>query len=376
MSAGSPATLAGAAPSAGRAGDARAILAVVLGGSGYVAGELLRLLAGHPHFRLAGVLSDSRPGEPIAHSFGHLAAVYPDTCFSSQQQIESIVAREREVAIFCAAPHGAAAALIDALLSRCESAFGPAHAAHVVDISADFRYRSAEAYESVYHHAHGAPGRLATFSCALPEHLAHAPTAHVAHPGCFATATLLASVPLLGLGLIEPELFVAAITGSTGSGRKPVEGTHHPLRHGDLYTYGVLAHRHVPEIVECAQAASGVAAQFAFVPHSGPFARGIHVTVQARLRAPRDSAEILGALREFYAGAPFVQVRAAAPRIKEVAASNYAQLSAVSDGRTVAVLCAIDNLNKGAAGGAVQWMNRLYGLPETAGLTAAAAGWT
>jgi N-acetyl-gamma-glutamyl-phosphate reductase len=352
-----------------------AIPAIVLGGSGYVAGELLRLLAGHPHFRLAGILSDSKPGEAVAASFGHLAAAYPDTRFSSQADIEAIVARERQLAIFGAAPHGAAAALIDELLAKSESAFGVG-AARVVDISADFRYRSAAEYESVYRHAHGAPARLSGFTCALPEHLAHSPTPHVAHPGCFATATLLASVPLLKLGLIEPELFVAAITGSTGSGRKPVEGTHHPLRHGDLYTYGVLTHRHVPEIIACATAASGVAARFAFVPHSGPFARGIHVTLQAKLRAPRDSAQILSALSEFYADAPFVQVRVAAPRIKEVAASNYAQLSAVSDGHTVAVLCAIDNLNKGAAGGAVQWMNRLHGLPQSAGLTAPAAGWT
>jgi N-acetyl-gamma-glutamyl-phosphate reductase len=246
----------------------------------------------------------------------------------------------------------------------------------VVDISADYRYRDAAAYERVYRQAHGAPQRLAHFSCALPEHLATSPTAHVAHPGCFATATLLASVPLLAAGLIEPELFVAAVTGSTGSGRKPVEGTHHPLRHSDLYTYGALAHRHTPEIAACAQAASGVAARFAFVPHSGPFARGIHATVQARLRAPHDTAAVLSTLREFYAGAPFVQVRDSAPRVKEVAASNFAQLSAVSDGQSVAVMCTVDNLTKGAAGGAVQWMNRLMGLDETTGLMAPAPGWT
>ncbi len=123
-------------------------------------------------------------------------------------------------------------------------------------------------------------------------------------------------------------------------------------------------------------AATGIEPQVAFVPHSGPFARGIHATVQATLRTPRDGARILGALREYYADAPFVQVGDAPPRVKDVASSNYARLSAVSDGRTVAVMCAIDNLNKGAAGGAVQWMNRLYGLPETAGLTAPAPGWT
>jgi N-acetyl-gamma-glutamyl-phosphate reductase common form len=380
------------------ASTSRAIPALVLGGSGYVAGELLRLLAGHPEFRLAGVLSDSKPGEPVSQSFPHLASAYPSELFCSLEQAQQLVEHAAPLAIFSAAPHGASAGLIDALLRRSEearaSAPGTAPRAavgaaadpsaarngnvnvHVVDISADFRYASAAAYESVYRHAHGAAARIASFTCAVPEHLAQSPTPHVAHPGCFATATLLASVPLLALRLVEPELFVAAITGSTGSGRKAVDGTHHPLRHSDLYTYNALGHRHTPEIVACALAASGVQARYAFVPHSGPFARGIHATVQARLARPCDSAQLLEALREYYAGAPFVQVRESAPRVKEVAASNYAQLSAVSDGRSVAVMCVIDNLTKGAAGGAVQWMNRLYGLPETTGLTAPAAGWT
>ena len=352
-----------------------AIPALVLGGSGYVAGELLRLLASHPVFHLAGVLSDSQPGEPIAASFGHLAAAFPRERFASRSEVETIVGREAQLAIFCAAPHGAAATLIDALLSVAERA-GHAPGVHVVDISADFRYRDAAAYQRVYQHAHGAPGRLREFSCALPEHLAELATAHVAHPGCFSTATLLAAVPLLALELVEPQLFVTAITGSTGSGRKPSEGTHHPLRHSDLYAYGALTHRHGPEIAACARAATGVQAEFAFVPHSGPFARGIHATIQARLKTPQDGARVLDALRDFYARAPFVQVQTAAPRVKQVVASNYAQLSAVSNGRTLAVMCAIDNLNKGAAGGAVQWMNRLYGLPETSGLTATAPGWT
>lgn len=346
---------------------------VVLGGTGYVAGELLRLIAGHPHFSLAGVLSDSQPGEPLGKAFGHLAPVFPDERFKSQNEIETIITRESATAIFCAAPHGAAAALIDGLLTKAEAA---GRKPRVVDISADYRYRSAAAYQTVYRHPHGAPARISAFTCAVPEHLRELSTAHVAHPGCFATAALLASVPLLALSLSAPELFVSGVTGSTGSGRKPGEGTHHPLRHSDLYSYSALSHRHTPEITACAQAASGVEAHFAFVPHSGPFARGIHVTVQARLRQPLDTAQVLAALRQFYQDRPFVRVSESMPRIKEVAGSNYAQLSAVSDGRTVAVMCALDNLNKGAAGGAVQWMNRLYGLTETAGLTAPAAGWT
>ena len=276
-------------------------------------------------------------------------------------------------AILAAAPHGVSAKLIDSLLTMAEQA---GNAPRVVDISADFRYATAVAYETVYKHPHGAPARLAQFTCAVPEHLAELRTPHVAHPGCFATSILLASVPLLALDLIEPQLFVSAITGSTGSGRKPSEGTHHPTRHSDLYAYNALAHRHAPEITACAQSASGVAAHFAFVPHSGPFARGIHATVQAVLKKPLDTEQILKRLTDFYAHSPFVRVVNSPPRLKDIVASNYARLGAVSDGRTVAVMSVIDNLNKGAAGGALQWMNRLLGFPESTGLTTPAAGWT
>jgi len=346
---------------------------VVLGGTGYVAGELLRLLTQHPRFELAAVMSDSQPGEPVAKAFPHLAAAYGDTRFQSQADVQALITHTPETAVLCAAPHGVSAALIDSLL-RAASQAGTRP--RVVDISADFRFRSAGQYEAVYKHAHDAPARLPEFTCAVPEHLRKLETPHVAHPGCFATATLLASVPLLSLGLTPPVLFVSGITGSTGSGRKPVEGTHHPVRHSDLYAYNALVHRHAPEIAACAQAATGVEAEFAFVPHSGPFARGIHVTVQAPLKTSADTPKVLAALREFYAGSPFVRVTDSAPRVKEVATTNYAHLSAVANGRTVAVMCVVDNLNKGAAGGAVQWMNRIFGLPETTGLTACAPGWT
>ena len=353
------------------------IPAIILGGTGYVSGELLRLIAGHPRFELAAILSDSQPGEPVARAFGHLASAYPDTRFSSLAEVTALVAKLPVSAIFCAAPHGAAAALIDGLLAAAEKA---GTRPRVVDISADYRYASADAYAAVYKHAHGAPARISQFTCAVPEHLAVSPTPHVAHPGCFATAILLAAVPLLKLGLVEPQLFITGVTGSTGSGRKPVEGTHHPTRHSDLYAYNPLAHRHAPEVAAIALAATGVAADFNFVPHSGPFARGIHVTLQATLKsgraAPMDSAALLAAFQEIYARSPFVSVGAAPPRVKDVAGSNYARLSVAANGRSVAVMSVLDNLNKGAAGGAVQWMNRLFDLPETSGLTAPAAGWT
>ena len=347
--------------------------AIVLGGTGYVAGELLRLIAGHPRLDLQGILSDSRPGSPIAAAFPHLRSAYPTQTFAGLEEIEALVRRTPKSAVFCAAPHGTAAGLIDRLLTAAEAS---GTKAHCVDISADFRYASAGAYESVYKHAHGAPGRIREFTCAVPEHLAAAPTPNVAHPGCFATAALLASVPLLALGLTDSRLFIAGITGSTGSGRQPSDGTHHPLRHGDLYSYGALAHRHVPEIIACAKLATGVEAEINFVPHSGPFARGIHVTVQAGLRKRMDGAQILEALADYYRECPFVRVFETAPRIKDVAASNYAHLSAASNGTAIAVMAVLDNLNKGAAGGAVQWMNRLLGFDESLGLLAPAPGWT
>jgi N-acetyl-gamma-glutamyl-phosphate reductase common form len=349
------------------------IPAIVLGGTGYVSGELIRLILGHPRFTLAGVLSDSSPGELAGKSFPHLAGALGSTAFKSQAEIAALIASEPTSAVFCAAPHGAAAALIDSLLKASEAA---GTKPRFVDISADFRYSTGAAYEAVYKHAHGAPNRLAQFTCAVPEHLKSTPTTHVAHPGCFSTSILLASVPLLSSGWVEPMLFVSGVTGSTGSGRKPVEGTHHPTRHSDLYSYGALGHRHTPEITALAKAASGIDADYSFVPHSGPFARGIHATVQAKLKSPRDSAAAIAMLREFYAGKPFVRVLDSAPRVKDIVASNYAHVSAAANGRTIAVMCTVDNLNKGAAGGAVQWMNRLFNLPETAGLTAPAPGWT
>ena len=347
--------------------------AIVLGGTGYVAGELLRLIAAHPQLALAAVLSDSQAGTPVATAFPHLQSVYAGLRFANLEAIEALVRRGSRTALFSAAPHGVAAALIDRLLQVGEAS---GSRIHCVDISADFRYTSAAAYEAVYGHAHGAPQRISDFTCAVPEHLAAAPTPHIAHPGCFATATLLASVPLLAAGISDARLFVTGVTGSTGSGRKPTEGTHHPLRHGDLYTYGALTHRHVPEIAACAARATGVDAEFNFVPHSGPYARGIHITVQAHLVTPIDTAKARELFATFYARSPFVRVTDTAPRIKDVAASNYAHVSAVANGRSIAVMVAIDNLDKGAAGGAMQWMNRLLGFEETTGLTAPAPGWT
>ena len=183
-------------------------------------------------------------------------------------------------------------------------------------------------------------------------------------------------MPLIQSGLTEAEVFISGITGSTGSGKTPVAGTHHPERNSNLYAYKPLAHRHAPEVETLAEAASGRNTKVHFVPHSGPFARGIHVTLQAKAKAPVTEVQLRTVYADAYAAAPFVQVVEGTPRIKNVVASNQCHIGVATDGDTIVVMAAIDNLVKGAAGGAVQWMNRLWDLPETAGLDMAAPGWT
>lgn len=348
------------------------VRAVVLGASGYVGGELLRLVAGHPHIELAAAVSSSRAGDAIAGAFPHLGSVLGDTAFTVPDDWPANVTAGDRVALFSAAPHGASAALVAEALATIGSLGAEVHA---VDASADFRYAAAADYEAVYGCPHGAPELLADFSCAVPEHAARVDTAHVGHPGCFATAALLTGVPLVASGLAGGDLYVSGITGSTGSGRLPQAGTHHPERHSNLYAYKPLAHRHAPEITALLRSAGGRDVGVHFVPHSGPFARGIHVTVQAQASRDVTADELRDVYRQAYAGAPFVTVVAGMPRLKSVVTSNHCQIGVAAAGGTVAVCGVIDNLVKGAAGGAVQWMNRLFDLPEVAGLEAVAAGW-
>lgn len=349
------------------------VYTVVLGAGGYVGGELLRLISAHPTFELAAAVSDSRAGQPIANTFGHLSQVLATKTFAGSDEWLNSIPNNSKVALFSAAPHGASAEIISAALNAAQA---QGHRIHVVDCSADFRYREQAQWESVYGLQHGAPELLPQFSCAVPEHLATIDTPHVGHPGCFATAMLLASVPLVKSGLTEAELFVSGVTGSTGSGRSPQAGTHHPERNSNFYAYKPLAHRHAPEVAGLTTAASGRSTTVHFVPHSGPFARGIHVTVQARTSTAVSEEALREVFLDAYADAPFIEVLTAMPKIKNVAASNMCHLGVASDANTVVITSVIDNLVKGAAGGAMQWMNRLWQLPDTSGLTAPAPGWT
>lgn len=349
--------------------------ALIVGGTGYVAGELLRLVAQHPQLELKGVSSESQAGTRVSAAFTHLAPVVNELVFITQAELATQISGPK-FALFCAAPHLVSAGVVATVLKAASTAGSQAV---VVDVSSDFRFRNAADFQAVYKEPHGAPELLPDFVCAMPEHVSGIPALHVGHPGCFATSMLAGLVPLLKLGLCDGPVYAAGITGSTGAGRSPIPTTHHPERHSNLFAYNALKHRHAPEVVQLCQQLTGVTPELNFVPHSGPFARGIHMTLQARLTKGQTADQLREAFAGFYAGQEFVRVVDGAPRLKDVVGSNYCHIGVSVSGhatsQSVAVLVTIDNLVKGAAGGAVQWMNRLLGMPESAGLTAPAIGW-
>ena len=340
---------------------------VVIGSSGYVGGELLRLIAGHPQLELVAAVSESNSGTPINSVFPHLHNALGEQCFIGPAELQQHL--HGKIAIFSAAPHGASAGMIADVLAQAKNAD-----VNIVDVSADFRFADSASYSAVYGE-HGAPELLDQFVCGLPEHMPNTEHPNVGHPGCFATAMLLGAVPLLQLDLIEPELNAFGITGSTGSGQAPSTGTHHPVRNSNLYAYKPLEHRHAPEVVAICKALTGKDSTLNFIPHSGPFARGIHMTIQAKLKQPRTTEDLVAEFTDFYNHNEFVTVVSGQPKLKDVTCSNYSQIGLATNGDSVVVFTVIDNLIKGAAGGAVQWMNRKLGFDETLGLTTPGSGW-
>jgi N-acetyl-gamma-glutamyl-phosphate reductase len=358
----------------GRSGE-DVVPAVVFGGHGYAAGELLRLLAAHPRLRPTAVASTSQAGRSVVEAFPHLQGTGLDALrFCSTEEATTFVAAgRRTAAAFFATPHGATAALVRDVLRA-----GAAAGADVrcVDLSADFRFRDPAEYATVYGKPHAAPELLSEFVADVPELRPGAPGArHAVQPGCFTTCVVLGAAPFLEAGLVEPEVFASAITGSSGSGSTPAPNTHHPERRSTLYAYSPLGHRHEPEMRNFLSRVARGPVTVDFVPHSGPFVRGIHATLRLRLLAETPAAALADVAAKFYARSPFVRVTLEAPKLTEVVGTNRARLGVAARGRTLVVTSVLDNLVKGAAGGAVQWMNRLLGSDEDAGLRLSGLGW-
>jgi N-acetyl-gamma-glutamyl-phosphate reductase len=346
--------------------EAHAADALVLGAAGYGGGELLRLLSGHPALASLTPVSRSCAGQAVTavHQHLHNLAGLSFAAWPAWDALEG----DRALAVFSAMPHGELAERftelkpqLDALAQRRRLVF--------IDLSADFRLDSAAEYERYYAQAHPCPQFLPALSFGLPElnRAALRQARWIASPGCFATALCLALLPLSaidGLGLIA----LSGATGSSGSGVRPAETTHHPARAHDFRAYTPLRHRHLGEAELVMRQGGAQGYHLSFVPHSAPLVRGIFVTAQCQLPAGYGADEVAAAVAQRYATEPFVRVVDRSPRVATVAGSNYAELGYAVHERQLAVLCALDNLGKCMAGQAVQNMNLALGLAETAGL--------
>ena len=328
------------------------IRTAILGASGYVGGELLRLIAAHPQLAPAKLVGDSKAGQKLGAVHPHLAPVYTDAAVEKFQE-SSLDGIDL---VFAALPHGHSQRIAATILDK---------GIPFVDLGADFRLDDAAAYERWYGHAHEAPELLGSFVYGIPELNREAiKTAKaVAAAGCYATAAILATKPLVDAGLVKAEtLIVDAASGVSGAGREAKEATGFSTVDGSFSAYGLLSHRHTAEME------MAIGGTVLFTPHLVPMTRGILATCYGEAIGPCDP---LQALRQAYAGEPFVHVTDQPPATKWVSGSNGIQLTARYDERTgrVLALSAIDNLGKGAAGQMIQCANLMLGLEETAGLT-------
>ncbi len=343
---------------------------VIFGSAGFGGGELLRYLSGHPAVASIQAVSASFAGQPITSAHPHLHSFSGQNFMAAGQSVSDT--QSQNLVVFSAMPHGGLAAKYGEFCSQVEAVAG-GKPTLVVDLSGDFRLNSAEGFASAYGGEHPCPKQLANFVYGFPEHNAKeiAQAKNIANPGCFATAINLALLPfhgLGGLGLVA----INGCTGSSGSGAIPKSATHHPTRAHDFLAYKMLQHQHQAEVEMLLDTSGTKGFQLGFVPHSAPMVRGIFVTAQFVLPEQLSENEVTSLVHGCYQNAPFVQVADGSPRVAATIGCNYAQVGYATDGKVVAVMCALDNLGKGMAGQAIQNMNIALGLAETSGLRAAA----
>ena len=338
----------------------------IIGASGFTGAELLRLCAQHPDLDVRVATGDSQAGTRVCELYPSLAAAYPRLVLEKYD----IDRCEGLDLVFLGLPHGASQAVVPELTGRV---------GRVVDLAADFRLRDPALYPAWYGEEHTHPELLGSFAYGLPELFRDdiAGAERVAAPGCYVTTAVLALAPLLRAGLVEPTgIVVDAASGVSGAGRPPKPTTAFCTVDENLTAYGLLDHRHTPEIEQGLGDVAGTEVQVLFTPHLAPMNRGILATCYARRAGsggPATTGDLHDLLRSTWADEPFVVVTDGSPSTKATLGSNTVHLTAVADERTgwVVAIAALDNLVKGASGQAVQCANILLGLPETTGLPVA-----
>ena len=334
------------------------IRVAIIGATGYTSLETIRWLLKHPVAKIT-YLASRRQEQPISELFPELLGRIhlPIAPFDAHA-----IKAAADVAFLCL-PHVAAMQHVPPLLDA---------GLKVIDLSADYRLKDAAIYEKWYKHAHTDAKNLAAAVYGLPEFFSAEikTAAFVSNPGCYPTAAALGIAPLLQAGLVEPtDIIINAASGISGAGRTPSQSHHFPERNETFEPYGIASHRHGPEIQQTLETISGNAVHMLFVPHLIPMDRGILETIYLKAKPGAKLDDALGAYERAYSGKPFVRMRLNnLPSTKYAANTNFADISVkLYNGRFV-VLCAIDNMVKGAAGQAIENMNLMFGIDETSGL--------
>ena len=346
----------------------------IWGAGGMLAGEFLRLCELHPALKLSAAVV--RSGTPLSDSQPHMAStISTSSSEEAERALASCLSDHERAAVVLALPHGESPALWKRLRSELGSA---AERVMLVDLAADYRIRDSRLYASAYGTPHADFAEVEHFSYGLPEfkRAAIRKSTRCAAPGCFATAIQLATLPAAYAGLLDSERpwILHGITGSSGSGNAPKPGTHHPHRHGNLWAYSLDGHRHEAELAQ-ALAWHGIEAKLHLVAHSGPFARGIHLTAALPLRRSAKLAAVQALYRDAFKGETFVEVLSeGVPDIRRVAGSNRASVAVAVRDEVLTVLVTLDNLVKGGAGQALQSLNLMLDYPETWGLARSGLG--
>jgi len=340
---------------------------VIIGATGYGAGELLRLLLNHSRAEVVGLISSSNAGACVGDAHPQLEGLY-DLKLSSTIDF-SLLSRYRRAVVFAGLPHGVSATAISGLLSDLPEDLKASDRFTLIDLSGDFRIKDLSVHEQFYSASSLFPEIRSEFVYGLSElNRKSIETARlISNPGCFATACILAAAPMVASGACSKIIFDAK-TGISGAGRSVTEVTHFPSRYSNFSAYKVLEHRHEPEIVEGLSLAGSGHLETTFIPHLLPVSRGIFVTAHMSLDRDVPQELLEQSYKGFYAGCPFVRVRSVSPEIGHVIGTNFFDVSVKVRGKDVVVMGALDNLVKGMAGQAIQNMNLACGLDQRDGL--------